>query len=170
MKKFIGLLILMIAFVAFTGCTQQAVPEPVTTTPPTTGPTTVLTAVLTPGPTPVPTTVVTTLPPTVKRTESPPTKVVTTIHMQNNLFVPPVLTALPGTGITWINDDDIVHSLKMSGTDAGFNSGDIMPHAQWSYTFGMREGNFSISCVYHPAMKGTIIIKNGASIVGAPPM
>ena len=170
MKKFIGLFILIIAFVAFMGCTQQAVPEPVTTTLPTTGPTTVPTAVLTPEPTPVPTTVVTTLPPTVKRTESPSTKVVTTIHMRNNLFVPQVLTALPGTGITWINDDGIAHSLKMSGTDAGFNSGDIMPGAQWSYTFGTREGNFSISCIYHPDMKGTIIIKKGASIVGAPQM
>jgi len=159
MKKFIGLFILMIAFVAFAACTQQAVPEPVTTTPPTTVPSTVLTAELTLVPTPVPTTVVTTLPPTVKRTESPSAKVVTTIHMKNNLFVPQVLTALPGTGITWINDDGVVHSIKMSEPDAGFNSGDIMPGAQWSYTFGSREGTFAISCVNHPDMKGTIIIK-----------
>ena len=163
MKKFIGLFILMIAFVAFTGCTQQAVPEPVTTTPPTTVPPTVPTAVVTLKPTPVPTTVVTTLPPTVKRTESPSAKVVTTIHMRNNSFVPQVLTALPGTGITWINDDGIVHSLKMSGTDAGFNSGDIMPGVQWSYTFGAREGTFAISCAYHPDMKGTVIIKKADS-------
>jgi plastocyanin len=160
MKKFIGLIILMIAFVAFTGCTQQAVPEPVTTTPPTAVPTTVPTAELTPKPTPAPTTVVTTLPPTVKRTESPSTKPVTTVHMRNNAFVPQVLTALPGTGITWINDDDSVHSIKMSGTNnAGFNSGDIMPGASWPYTFGSREGTFAISCAYHPEMKGTIIIK-----------
>jgi len=66
MKKFIGLIILMIVFVAFTGCTQQVFPEPVTTTPPTTVPATVPTAVLTPKPTPVPTSVVTTLPPTEK--------------------------------------------------------------------------------------------------------
>jgi len=162
MKKFICLIILMIAFVAFTGCTQQVVPEPVTTSPPTTVPATVPTAVLTPKPTPVPTSVVTTLPPTVKRTESPTTKVVTTIHMRNNSFVPSELTALPGTGITWINDDGIVHSLKMSGTGAGFNSGDILPGVQWSYTFA-REGTFAISCAYHPDMKGTVIIKNADS-------
>jgi plastocyanin len=160
MKKFIGLFILMIAFVAFTGCTQQAVPEPVTTTPPTTLPTTVLTAELTLVPTPVPTTVMTTLPPTVKRTESPSAKVVTTIHMKNNSFVPQVLTALPGTGITWINDDGVVHSIKMSGpNNAGFNSGDIMPGASWGYTFGSREGNFTISDPKQPDMKGMIIIK-----------
>ena len=160
MKKFIGLFILMIAFVAFTGCTQQAVPEPVATTPPTTVPATVPTAELTLVKTPVPTTVMTTLPPTVKRTESPSTKVITTIHMKNNAFAPQVLTALPGTGITWINDDDSAHSIKMSGpNNAGFNSGDIMPGASWSYTFGSREGTFSINCVNHPDMKGSIIIK-----------
>jgi plastocyanin len=167
MKKFIGLFILMIAFIAFTGCTQQAVQEPVTTTPPTTVSTTVPTTEITLVPTAVPTTVVTTLPPTAKRTESPSTKLATTIHMRNNSFVPQVLTALPGTGITWINDDDHVHSLKMSEANAGFNSGDIMPGAQWSYTFGAREGNFTITCVYHPDMKGSIIVKKDASVVGA---
>jgi plastocyanin len=160
MKKFIGLFILIIAFVAFTGCTQQAVPETVTTTPPTTVPTAVATTELSIVPTTVPTTVVITLPPTVKRTESPSTKVVTTIHMKNNAFVPQVLIALPGTGITWINDDDNVHSIKMSGpNNAGFNSGDIMPGATWSYTFGTREGNYTITDAKQPDMKGTILIK-----------
>ena len=160
MKKFIGLFILMIAFVAFTGCTQQAVPEPVTTTSPTTVTTTVATAELSIVPTPLPTTVVTPLPPTVKRTESPSTKVVTTIYMRNNSFVPSELTALPGTGITWINDDGIVHSLKMSGpNNAGFNQGDIIPGATWTYTFGTREGTFEITDPNYPNMKGTVIIK-----------
>jgi plastocyanin len=159
MKKFIGLFILMIAFVAATGCTQQAVPEPVTTPPPTTVLTTIPTAEPTIVPTPVPTTVVTTLPPTVKRTESPSTKVVTTIHMKNNGFAPKVLTALPGTGITWINDDPIAHALKMSSSEGGFNSGDIMPGATWSYVFGSREGNFTISDPKLPEMTGMVIIK-----------
>lgn len=158
MKKFIGLFILMIAFVAFTGCTQQVVPEPVTTTSPTIVTTPNPTAELTFVPT-VLTTVVSTLSPTVKRTESPSGKVVTVIHMKNNAFVPQVLTALPGTGITWINDDDSVHSIKMSGTNnARFNSGDIMPGASWSYTFSTREGTFNITDPYYPEMKGVVII------------
>ena len=160
MKKFIGLFILMIAFVAFTGCTQQAVPEPVATTPPTTVSTVVPTAELTVVPTMVPTTVLTTLPPTAKRTESPSGKVVTVIHMKNNAFVPQALTVLPGTGITWINDDGTVHSLKMSGpNNAGFNQGDIIPGATWTYTFGTREGTFEITDPNFPNMKGTVIIK-----------
>jgi len=159
MKKFIGLFILMIAFVAFTGCTQQVVPGPVTTTPPMTVSTAVPTAELTLIPTPVPTTVVTTLPPTTKRTESPSSTVDTVIHIKNNSFVPQVLTVLPHTGITWKNDDETVHSLKMSSPEGGFNSGDIMPGSTWSYTFGSWEGTHEITDPKFPGMKGAVIIK-----------
>ncbi len=67
----------------------------------------------------------------------------------------------PRTGITWINDDSAVHSVKTIGNATGmFNSGDILPGSQWSYTFGQREGRYEFTCSYHPEMKGAIIIKN----------
>ncbi len=169
MKKIIGFTILLIAFIAFTGCTQQAVQEPVTTVP-----TTVSTPVPTPVPTTemtqvqtmVPTTLVTTVLPTATRTESPINKLVTTIHIRNNSFVPQVLTALPGSGITWINDDAVPHSLKMSGSDGKFfNSGDIMPGSVYGYTFGKTEGNYTISDTRYPDMTGTIVIKMTSSVI-----
>lgn len=160
MKKFIGLFILVIAFVAFTGCTQQPVPEPVTTTPPTIVATTIPTTELTVVPTSVPTTVAATLLPTTKRTESPTGKVVTVIHIKNNSFVPQVLTVLPHTGITWKNDDETTHSLKMSSPEGGFNSGDIIPGATWTYTFGSWEGAYEITDPKYPDMKGAVIINN----------
>jgi hypothetical protein len=83
----------------------------------------------------------------------------TTIHMRNNSFDPQVLTAFPYAGITWINDDDIVHSITMSGPDAMFISGDIPPDARYSHSFHSLEGNFTISSSDHPDMKGTVIIK-----------
>ena len=159
MKKYMGFIILLIAFICFTGCTQPAVPEAVTT-PPTTIPTTMPTTVLTLAPTTVPTTVATTVHPVATRTTSPSTKVVTTIYMRNNTFVPGELTVLTGTGITWINDDSVVHSLKTTGNATGlFDAGDLVPGAQWSYTFGQREGRYEFTCSYHPEMKGAIIIK-----------
>ena len=160
MKKCIGFVILLIAFVCFTGCTQPAVPEAVTTQP-TIVPTTVPTAELTLAPTTVPSTVVTTVLPIVTRTTSPSTKVVTTFHIRNNSFVPQELTVLPGTGITWINDDSAIHTVKTIGNASGmFNSGDILSGSQWSYTFGEREGRYEFTCSYHPEMKGAIIIKS----------
>jgi plastocyanin len=160
MKKFIGLIILVIAFVACTGCTQQAVPEPVTTTQPTMIPTTIPTVELTPAQTSLPTSVVTSMPITTKRTESPTKNAITIIHIQNNSFVPENLAALPGTGITWINDDKTVHSLKMSSSEGGFNSGEIMPGTTYSYTFGKWEGIYTITDPNYPGMKGTVTINN----------
>jgi plastocyanin len=162
MNKCIGFVILMIAFICITGCTQPAVPEAVTT-PPTTVPTSVPTAELTLAPTTVPTTVMTPVLPIATRTTSPSTKVVTTIYMRNNTFVPRELIVLTGTGITWINDDSVVHSVKTIGNATGmFNSGDMISGSQWSYTFGEREGRYEFTCTYHPEMKGAVIIMKGA--------
>ncbi len=114
----------------------------------------------------VPTTIVTTVLPTATRTDSPLNKLVTTIHMRNNSFVPRVLVALPGSGITWINDDAVPHSLKMSGSDGRFfNSGDIMPGSVYGYTFGKTEGNYTISDTRYPDMTGTIVIKMTSSVI-----
>jgi plastocyanin len=170
MKKIIGFIILLVVFVACAACTQQAAPAAVTTLP-TTITTPVPTAEITPAltlPTTIVTTVVTTALPTAIRTLSPQTKLLTTIHMKNNAFVPQELIALPGSGITWINDDTTPHSLKMSFSDGGFNTGDILPGSQWSYTFGKKEGTFNISCIYHPDMKGTVVVKTTSSVVGNP--
>lgn len=167
MKKIIGFIILLVVLVACAACTQQATPAPVTT-PPTTIPTPVPTTEITLVPTTLPKTVVTTVLPTATRTESPQTKLLTRIQMKNNAFVPQELVALPGSGITWINDDTTAHSLKMSFSDGGFNTGDILPGSQWSYDFGKREGTYNISCIYHPEMKGTVVIKKTASILGNP--
>jgi plastocyanin len=160
MKKYIGFVILLIAFVCCMGCTQTPVPEAVTT-PATTVPTTIPTAELTLATRTVPTSVMTTMLPVSTRTTSPSNKVVTTVSMRNNTFVPLELTALPGTGITWINDDPAVHTVTSIGNATGkLNSGDILPGSQWSYTFGQREGRYEYVCSYHPEMKGAIIIKN----------
>ena len=171
MKKFIGLLILVIALIVISGCTQPAQPVAVTTTvatPVPTIPPTVPPTVATPVPTMVPTTVVTVLS-TPKITLVPQTKN-TIFYMRNNTFVPTELTVLPGTGISWVNEDFISHSVKITGIHAGtFNSGEIIPGASSGNTF-VDEGVFEFACPDHPDMKGTLVVKAGASIVGAPTM
>ena len=171
MKKFIGLFIVMIALVLISGCTQPAQPAavitPVATAVPTVPPT-VPPTIATPVPTVMPTTV-TTVMSTPKITLVPQTKK-TVFYMRNNTFVPTELTVLPGTGITWVNEDPIVHSVKITGIHAGtFNSGDIIPGATAGNTFAT-EGVFEFISPDHPDMKGTLVVKAGASVEGAPPM
>jgi plastocyanin len=171
MKRYTGLFILVIALVMIGGCTQQAQPVAVTTP--------VATAVLTVPPTAAtpeltPTqeqTIVPTMETTIlskpKITLVPQTTK-TVIYIRNNTFSPVELTVLPGTGISWVNDDTVAHSVKTTGVHAGmFNSGDFIPTASWDYTFG-EVGVFEFIDPNYPDMKGKIVVKDGESVVGAP--
>jgi plastocyanin len=174
MKKLIGLFILVIVIAMISGCTQPAkttvtTPEPtaVPTVPPTVA-TPAPTLVQTPEQTMVPTTAATVAKP--KITLVPQTKN-TIIYIRNNTFVPTELTVLPGTGISWVNEDTTVQAVKSTGVHAGmFNSGDIIPGGSWGNTFGASEGVFEFTNIYHPEMKGAIVVKQGASVEGAPAM
>jgi plastocyanin len=172
MKKFIGLFMLVIVVAMISGCTQPAQPAAVTTPEATTVVPTVPPTEATPVPTMEPTTVATpqsttaiaTTEATVVQTPIPVQTVstkITTIYIRNNSFVPQVLTVLPGTGITWINDDATIHALKATGTHAGmFNSGDFVKGARVDYTFGAKEGTFEFIDTYSNATC-MIIVKKG---------
>lgn len=175
MKNYLGLLILITALVIITGCTQPTQTTTVTTVPTTAISTVEVTTVATTMPTPEPTTIVTTLVTEIPLTtitvvQTPQTKI-TTIHIRNNTFVPTELMVLPGTQITWVNDDSHVHTIKASGNATGmFNSGEIITGAGWGYSFGEKEGRFEFTDPGYPQMTGVIIVQKGASVVGAPTM
>jgi plastocyanin len=178
MKRFIGLFILVLGLVMISGCTQPAQPAAVTTPVVTeipTVPPTEATPVPTMEPVPVATlqitTVMATTVATVVKTPLPvqtPSTKITTIYIRNNSFVPQTLTILPGTGITWINDDATVHAIKTTGTHAGmFNSGDFVKGSEWGYTFGANEGKFEIIDTNSNATC-VIIVRKGELLVGNP--
>jgi plastocyanin len=179
MKRFLGLFILVIALAMISGCTQQAQPAAVITPAATTVETAVPTEVATPAPTtePVPvvtvqnatemaTTAVTTAS-TPKPVMTPSTKV-TTIYVRNNSFVPTELTVLPGTGLTWVNDDATVHAIKATitakdGIKNVFSTGDLVMGTGFSYTFGANEGTYNLIDT-HSNATSVIIVKNGAGL------
>ncbi|MFA4862035.1 hypothetical protein [Methanoregula sp.] len=192
MKKLFGFFVLVILLVAVSGCAQLQ-PAPATT-PQTTVPTTVETPVATMEPTLVPTAAGTPIAPAVTAvatrettlqvitnvTESVPTIAatphvsltpqtkITVFSMTNNTFTPKELTVLPGTGITWRNDDTVNHVVKGT-TEAGttmFKSSDIIPGASFSYTFGDRVGTFTVIDPGYPQMKCVIIVKDGQNFSG----
>jgi plastocyanin len=190
MKKILGFLILVIVLVMASGCTQPATTTPVTTTVVTEAPT----AVATPVETTAEPTSAATAEPTVAETTAAasettvaatvttavvaetttivtagmtPSTAVTVVHFSNNTFTPSLLMVLPGTRITWKNDDNTVHSVKAAGAIAGkFNSGDIAPNAQWGYDFGDKEGTYEYADGYNPNVTGVIIVKKGESFYG----
>ena len=181
MKTYTGLFILVILLAAASGCTtQQAKPAVTATAVATTvAATEVPTVITTPQPTAVPTKVVTTAatPETMANVSATATpwssatfsstrKLV--IHIKDNKYDPDSLTVLPGTMVTWINDDSNIHVVKATGDSAGkFTSAELMNGAQFNYDFGEATGTYEFGDPTHPDMKGAIIVKRGETLYEA---
>jgi plastocyanin len=78
------------------------------------------------------------------------------IHIDNFTFNPAELTVKPGTTVTWINGDDIPHSVVASNTR--FHSRALDTDEKFTMTF-TDAGEVEYFCGLHPHMKGKIIVK-----------
>jgi plastocyanin len=186
MKLLMGFIILLVALVAITGCTQTA-PSSAQTTTETTAPATEVTTIATPVATTVQTTVPVTTETIVANVTAPAANVttvataapvnitptvtaasgVTTIHITSTGFTPQTDVVLPGTGISWVNDDNVTHAVKMIGNNTGmFNSGDISPHAAFPFTFSENTGTFTYAFADNTTITGTIIVQAGRTLAG----
>ena len=181
MKKGIVLFILVILLAAASGCMQTPAPTTPATTAAPASPA-VPPVITTPEPvTVLPTTISVTVTATevtsgittaaTTRPAMTPSTKITTIHIRNNTIVPDQLTVLPGTGITWINDDPVTHVVKAIGNSTGkFTSAEMVRDAHFGYTFGGATGTFEFGDPAYPAMKGVIIVREGDSVVGGSPL
>jgi plastocyanin len=78
-----------------------------------------------------------------------------TISMKNSVFSPANLQININATVTWINDDNMVHTV--TSANGTFNSGDIAPGTKFTYTF-TNTGTYNYHCAYHPDMIGAIIV------------
>lgn len=84
------------------------------------------------------------------------------VWMEGNSFTPSSREVEEGTRVTWINMSDMVHTVT-SGTDGShdgqFDSGDINPGDDYSYTF-TEAGTYEYYCIPHVSqgMTGTITV------------
>jgi len=79
-----------------------------------------------------------------------------TVRIANFTFAQQALTVRPGTTVTWVNDDDIPHTI-VSKTLA-FKSKVLDSGDRFSFTFA-KAGQFGYFCSIHPHMTGMIIVK-----------
>jgi len=79
-----------------------------------------------------------------------------TISIQNFAFNPGTLTVPNGTTVTWINNDNVDHTVTTEG--GLFNSGPLNNGQNFTYTF-TTPGTYNYSCSIHPYMKGIIIVQ-----------
>jgi plastocyanin len=181
MKTYIGVFILVLLLIAASGCTtQQAKPAATVTTIITTAAATeVPTEITTQKPTAIPTPVITTVEipmttATISATATPWSSATFSsmrklvIHIKDNKYDPDSLTILPGTMVTWINDDSRIHVVKSTGDSAGkFTSQELINGAQFNYDFGEALGTYEFGDPAYPDMKGAIIVRKGETLYEA---
>ena len=80
----------------------------------------------------------------------------TLVHIGNFTFNQAAVTVRPGTTVTWVNDDDIPHTVVAQGL--AFKSKVLDTGDRFSFTFA-KAGPFSYFCSLHPHMTGKVIVK-----------
>jgi plastocyanin len=81
-----------------------------------------------------------------------------TVKIDNFSFAPEQLTVKAGTTVTWINEDDIPHTVVASGK--AFRSKALDTDDKYSFTF-TTPGSYEYFCSLHPHMKAMITVVGG---------
>jgi plastocyanin len=86
--------------------------------------------------------------------QAPPAAV--TVTIDNFSFTPKEITIAKGTTVTWVNHDDVPHTVV--NADKVFRSKALDTDDRFSFTFS-DAGTFGYFCSVHPMMTGKVIVK-----------
>jgi len=78
------------------------------------------------------------------------------VKIDNFSFGPATITVTVGTTVTWINRDDIPHTVVSD--DKLFKSKALDTDDQFSFTF-TKAGTYGYFCSLHPKMTGKVIVE-----------
>ena len=78
------------------------------------------------------------------------------VKVDNFSFGPGTLTVPVGTTVTWVNRDDIPHTVV--SIEGAFKSKVLDTDQKFSFTFN-KTGSFPYFCSVHPKMTGKIIVQ-----------
>jgi plastocyanin len=79
-----------------------------------------------------------------------------TVRIDNFVFGPEALTVPVGTTVTWINQDDIPHTVVASDRHT-FKSKVLDSDERFAFTF-TKPGEYGYFCSLHPHMVGKVIV------------
>ncbi len=89
----------------------------------------------------------------------------TKVTIDNFTFTPQSVTIKAGTTVTWVNQDDIPHTVVAS--EKAFRSKVLDTDNTYSFTF-TTAGTYQYFCSLHPHMTGTIVVEPAAGGGAAP--
>ena len=80
-----------------------------------------------------------------------------TVKIDNFVFGPQALTVAVGATVTWVNRDDIPHTVTADDKHT-FKSKVLDTDERFAFTF-TRPGEYGYFCSLHPHMVGKVIVK-----------
>jgi plastocyanin len=100
--------------------------------------------------------------PTISFSQQEPSSVIITLGAadEGNFepFTPRALNVMPGSMVSWTNEDATPHTVTAEGTGAPlFDSGPISPGDTFDNIFDM-PGEFGYHCSIHPWMTGRVMV------------
>jgi plastocyanin len=78
------------------------------------------------------------------------------VKIDNFVFGPTAITVPVGTTVTWVNRDDIPHTVV--STDKVFKSKVLDTDEKFSFTF-TKAGEYPYFCSIHPKMTGKVVVQ-----------
>jgi plastocyanin len=90
----------------------------------------------------------------VKGADQPPSGA--EIKIDNFTFEPATITVAAGTQVTWVNRDDMPHTV--TSDDKSFKSKAFDTDEKFSFTFAT-PGTYKYFCSIHPKMIGEVVVK-----------
>jgi len=78
------------------------------------------------------------------------------VRVDNFTFGPDMLTVPVNSTVTWVNKDDLPHTI--ASTDGVFKSKALDTEDKYSYTFA-KAGTYAYFCSIHPKMVGKIVVQ-----------
>ena len=78
------------------------------------------------------------------------------VEIDQFAFIPQRITVKAGTTVTWINEDDVPHTVASSSKI--FKSKALDTGDKFSFTF-TTPGTYAYFCSVHPHMTGTVVVE-----------
>jgi plastocyanin len=80
------------------------------------------------------------------------------VVIDNFAFTPGTITVEAGTRVTWVNHDDVPHTVTSSARPRAFASAALDTDDSFSFVF-TAPGTYDYFCAVHPHMTGKVIVK-----------
>jgi plastocyanin len=83
-----------------------------------------------------------------------------TVEMAKMCFTPSILEVEPGTKVTFVNEDPMIHNVSANGWG---NAEDMLRGDSFTATFA-DEGTYPFACSYHLGMTGAVVVGDGSGV------